>query len=77
MDGKPVDRTPNTNIIMTLAAKETGVKYSDYVTDHRLLVDGNIAIAEKYGLDLVTVMSDPMHEAHDVGVSLCEGCFGC
>ena len=70
IDGKPVDRTPNTNIIMTLAAKEMGVKYSDYVTDHRLLVDGNIAIAEKYGLDLVTVMSDPMHEAHDVGVDV-------
>ncbi len=70
MDGKPVDRTPNTNIIMTLAAKETGVKYSDYVTDHRLLVEGNIACAEKYGIDIVTVMSDPMHEAYDVGVDV-------
>ena len=70
MDGRPHDRTPNTNIIMTLAAKETGVRYSDYVSDHRLLVDGNIFCAEKYGLDIVTTMSDPMREAHDVGTSV-------
>ena len=70
IEGKPVDRVPNTNIIMMLAAKEIGVKYSEYVNDHRLLVKGNIACAEKYSLDIVTTMSDPMREAHDVGTDV-------
>ncbi len=70
MNGEPVDRIPNLNILMFLAAREIGASYSDYCQDYRLTVKGNIACAEKYGVDCVTIMSDPMKEAHDVGTSV-------
>lgn len=70
MEGKPVDRIPNLNIIMQLGAREIGVPYSEYCQNYELLVKGNIACAQKYGLDIVTVMSDPMREAHDFGTDV-------
>ena len=39
LEGKPVDRTPNLNIIMQFAAKYVGVPYGVYCTDHRYLVE--------------------------------------
>ena len=60
--GKQPDRIPNLNIIMQYAAREIGVPYSVYCKQHEKLVEGNIVCAEKYGLDCVTTMSDPMKE---------------
>lgn len=65
--GKQPDRIPNLNIIMQFAAREIGVPYSAYCKDYKLLCEGNIACAEKYGLDCVTTMSDPMKEASAFG----------
>jgi len=67
IEGKPVDRIPNTNIIMQFAAREIGVKYGDYVTDYRKLVEGNIVCCEKYGIDMVSTISDPFREVADRG----------
>lgn len=68
--GRQPDRIPNLNIIMQFAARETGVSYSSYCQDYRLLCAGNIACAEKFGLDCVTTMSDPMKEASAFGAKI-------
>ena len=68
--GKQPDRIPNLNIIMQYAAREIGVPYSLYCKQHEKLVEGNIVCAEKYGLDCVTTMSDPMKEASAFGAEV-------
>ncbi len=68
--GEKTDRIPNLNIIMQFAAREIGVSYSEYCSDYKKLAQGNIACAQKYGIDCVTVMSDPMREAHDYGTDV-------
>ncbi len=68
--GEKTDRIPNLNIIMQFAAREIGVSYGEYCTDYKKLAQGNIVCAQKYGIDCVTVMSDPMREAHDYGTDV-------
>ena len=68
--GKQPDRIPNLNIIMQYAAREIGVPYSLYCRQHEKLVEGNIVCAERYGLDCVTTMSDPMKEASAFGAEV-------
>ncbi len=68
--GRPVDRLPLMPITMMLAADMVGRPYRDYVTDHRVLVDGQLATAERYGLDYVSVISDPAREACDLGAPI-------
>lgn len=70
IDGKRPDRIPNTNILMQFAAREIGVKYGEYALDYRRIVQGNLACAEKYGIDCVTVMQGPMSEACDLGAEV-------
>lgn len=70
LDGKQTDRIPNLNIIMQLGARETGVPYSEYCRDYRLLCRGNIICAEKYHIDCVTVMSDPTRETSGFGADI-------
>ena len=62
-----MDKIPNMNIFMFIVAREAGVSYSEYVRDYRKLVEGNLICAEKYGLDSVSVISDPMREAAAFG----------
>ncbi|MDR2471411.1 MAG: uroporphyrinogen decarboxylase, partial [Treponema sp.] len=68
--GKPVDKIPNMNIVMALAAREAGVSYREFASDYRALVRGSIACAEKYGLDSVGVISDPMRETAAFGAKI-------
>jgi uroporphyrinogen decarboxylase len=70
LDGEQTDRIPNLNIIMQLGAREVGIPYSEYCLDYRRLCEGNIICAEKYHLDCVTVMSDPMREASAFGAEV-------
>jgi len=70
LKGKPCDRIPNTNIIMQFAASQIGVKYGKYVTDYRELVRGNLYCCEKYGIDMVSAISDPMREASGFGADV-------
>jgi len=65
--GKTVDHTPLMPITMMFAATQCGVKYGDYVTDHRVLVDAQVRVAEKFDFDYVSVISDPAREAADCG----------
>lgn len=71
LEGKKTDCIPNLNIMMQFAAREIGQPYSVFCRDHTALVRGNIACAQKYGLDCVTTMSDPMREGADLGMDVC------
>jgi len=70
LNGKEVDKIPNLNIIMTFAAKFIDTPYKQYVTDHKYLVDGNIKCCEKFGIDMVSAISDPFRETHGFGANI-------
>jgi len=67
LDGRPVDRLPLMPITMQFAADVIGVKYLQYVTDGRTLVEAQLRTVEKYGFDYVSCISDPAREAADCG----------
>jgi MtaA/CmuA family methyltransferase len=67
LTGGTVDSLPLMPITMMYAADHVGVKYGQYVTDFRTLVDGQIAIADAYDIDFVSCISDPAREAADCG----------
>ena len=68
--GKPVDKIPNMNIFMSIIAREAGASYAEYVNDYRKLVEGNLICVQKYGLDSVSAISDPMREAAAFGAKI-------
>ncbi len=70
LGGRPVDRPPNLCILMTFAARYIGVSYDRYVTDHRLLVEGNLRCCEQFGIDMLSAISDPTREAHGFGAEV-------
>jgi len=70
LNGKEVDKIPNLNIIMTFAAKFIDTPYKRYVTDYKYLVDGNIKCCEKFGIDMVSAISDPFRETHGFGANI-------
>ena len=70
LEGKTVDRIPNFCIIMTFAAKQCGIPYDKFISDYHLLVDGYINCCEKFGIDLLCAISDPMREAEGFGAKI-------
>jgi MtaA/CmuA family methyltransferase len=68
--GESIDKIPNLNILMTFAAKYIKADYKKYVTDYRCLVEGNIVCCEKFGIDMVSAISDPCREAHGFGADI-------
>jgi MtaA/CmuA family methyltransferase len=69
-DGHPVDHLPVMPITMMYAADTAGVKYGDYARDHRVLVEAQLATAERFGFDYVSAISDPTREASDLGAAV-------
>jgi len=45
LEGKPVDKIPNMNIVMAFAAKQIGASLKEFVLDHRVLVESNLFCA--------------------------------
>lgn len=70
LQGKPVDRIPNMSIVMMFAAKEVGITFGQYCSDYRLLTEGALRCHEKYGIDMVCAISDPMREAEGFGTQV-------
>ncbi len=68
LNGAPVDRAPNFDIIMAYGAHHIGAKLRDYYLDYRTLVQMNRAMLETAQLDIVQVISDPYREAADCGL---------
>ena len=67
LDGKPVDRPPNLNLLMSFAARYANVPYSKFCLDSESMVEANILCHEDFGIDAVTTMSDPYAEVEDYG----------
>lgn len=57
-------------LVMTFAARYIGASYRDYVSDYRVLVEGQTAVARDFGLDILSVCSDPVRELADCGGAL-------
>ncbi len=70
LDGKPVDHLPLMPITMMFAADQIGVKYGRYAEDHRLMAEGQLVTAERFGIDHVSTISDPAREAADLGAKV-------
>ena len=68
--GGQTDSLPLMPITMMFAADLAGVHYGDYARDHRLLADAQIAVADRFGFDHVSAISDPAREASDLGASV-------
>jgi MtaA/CmuA family methyltransferase len=68
--GEKADSLPCMPITMTFAADVLGVKYGDYVRDHRIMAEAQIKTAEMFDFDYVSTISDPTREACDLGASI-------
>jgi MtaA/CmuA family methyltransferase len=67
LDGGEVDHLPAMPITMMFAADQIGASYREYVSDHRVLAECQVGTAQKFGIDHVSVISDPAREAADLG----------
>lgn len=70
IEGKEVDCLPLMPITMMFAADTAGVKYGEYASDYRVLVESQLRVAEKYDFDYVSCISDPAREAADCGAKI-------
>ncbi|HUV12278.1 MAG TPA: uroporphyrinogen decarboxylase family protein [Acidobacteriota bacterium] len=70
LDGKKPDRLPFMPITMMYAADQIERCYRDYATDYRVLVEGQIQIAQEFDFDYVSCISDPAREASDCGAQI-------
>ena len=68
--GEPTDSLPLMPITMMFAADIGGVHYREYATDHRALAESQIAVADRFGFDYVSAISDPAREASDLGAAV-------
>jgi uroporphyrinogen decarboxylase len=84
MDGKPVDKIPNLNIVMLFAAKYAGVKFGAFCSDYRVMAHAATVTAKKFGIDILSTMSDAYRETYDYGADvryqeddlpICHGAF--
>jgi MtaA/CmuA family methyltransferase len=68
--GQPTDSLPLMPIAMMFAAHLSGVRYGNYARDHRVLAAAQVAVAERFGFDHVSAISDPVREASDLGAAV-------
>ncbi len=66
LEGKSVDHLLCMPITMMFAAHHIGEKYGKYALDYRLLTEAQMRVAEDYGFDHVSVISET-REAPDCG----------
>ncbi len=70
LEGCETDHLPLMPITMMFAADLAGVKYGDYAANYEVLADAQIRVAETFGFDYVSTISDPAREAADCGASI-------
>jgi MtaA/CmuA family methyltransferase len=68
--GGTPDSRPLMPITMMFAADLAGIRYRDYVTDHRALVEAQLKVADTFDFDYVSAISDPAREAADLGARI-------
>ena len=70
LEGAPCDFTPRIPILMQWAAEYIGSNYGAFASDHRVLVEANLACARRFGMDQVSTISDPYREAEGFGARI-------
>lgn len=70
LEGKPVDRIPNFNILMSFAAHFIGRGMDEFCKDYRVLTEANIKSNEAFGIDLLPTLSDAYRETADYGAPI-------
>ena len=68
--GNSTDCLPCMPITMMFASEFAGARYIEYATDHRVQATAQLKLAEHFGLDHVSVISDPCCEAADCGADV-------
>ncbi len=68
--GGKVDYVPRIPILMQFAAEYIGSNYGAFASDHRVLVEANRRCAEEFGMDQVSVISDPYRETQGFGAEV-------
>ena len=68
--GKQSDRVALWPFVMAFSAKYAQIPYSAFATDYKMLAKAQIATADYFGLDAVTVDSDAYREATAFGAVL-------
>src|SRR5664279_4846893 len=65
--GEACDRLPFMPITMMFAADYAGIPYRRYATGGDALAGAQLRVAEEFGFDHVSVISDPAREVSDLG----------
>jgi MtaA/CmuA family methyltransferase len=68
LQGQPSDRPPNFDIMMAFAVHQAGRSLSQFYLDYRVLAEVNLAMIERFDLDIAQTISDPYREAADFGL---------
>ena len=68
--GEPVDRPPNFDIFMAVAARYLGQPIRDFYLDYRVLCEANLALHRDFSVDVLSTMSDPYRETADWGAEI-------
>ena len=66
-EGREVDRLPNFSIVMMFAAKQIGINYGEFLTDYKKLSEAVLYCHEKFGIDVLSAISDSMREVEGFG----------
>lgn len=66
-EGKSADILPRVPILMQFAAEYIGENYGTFASDHKVLVEANLACACDFGMDQVSAISDPYRETDGFG----------
>ena len=70
LNGQPTDHLPLMPITMMFACDRVRETYRHYAADHRVLAAGQVRVAEEFGFDYVSAISDPAREASDCGATI-------
>ncbi len=70
IEGRAPDCLPLMPITMMFASDLAGIEYRGYASDHRLLAEAQLRVAERFGFDYVSAISDPAREASDLGAAV-------
>jgi MtaA/CmuA family methyltransferase len=70
LQGRPVDRPPNFDIMMQFAAHYVNQPLSRYYLDYKVLCEANYAVQQDFDLDIVQAISDPYRETADFGATI-------
>ena len=68
--GQETEEYPFYPITMMYAADLIGKPYREYATKAKVLVEGQVAMAERFGASHVSAISDPCVESSDLGAAI-------